>query len=131
METLAKWEKIVFGVAALVITAGSAFGFYLIQGEPVIKSLVASGHNHLLSFAYGGILFGLLLGRIGIAETKKWWLAVWMSLTYLGPVALIYAGLTGKTGFLMYTSPPLEGSFVVLWALMVYFLLFRRGGSIS
>lgn len=51
-----------------------------------------------------------------------------MSLTYLGPIALIYAGFTGKTGFLMYTSPLFEGSFVVLWALMAYFLLFRRGG---
>lgn len=71
METLAKWEKIIFGIVALVITAGGAFGFYLIQGAPVMKTLAVSGHNHLLSFAYGGILFGLLLGRVSIAETKN------------------------------------------------------------
>lgn len=66
-------EKILFGSAAAVIGAFSALGFYLIEGEPAIKSLVVTGHNHILSFAYGAILFGLLLKAVnpgGVAQNR-------------------------------------------------------------
>lgn len=126
METLAKWEKIIFGSATFIVAAGSIFGFYLVQGEPAIKSLVASGHSHVLSFAYGAILYGLLMRRLTFFERTKTALAAWMSLTYFGPIALILAGLTGNTGFLMYTSPIFEGSFVLLWMIMAYNFLLKR-----
>lgn len=111
-------EKLIFTIAIIVITVFSALGFYLIDAEPKIKTLVVSGHNHILSFAYGAILFGLLLRFTGLPETVKRWLAVWMSVTYLGPLALIWAGLSGKTDILQFTSPLFMGSFVVLWLIL-------------
>lgn len=123
MTYLQKWEKVIFGAAALVIAAVSAVGFYLIQGEPAIKQLVVTGHNHTLSFAYGAILFGLLLRHVAISERRKLVLAWWMSTTYLGPIALMVAGMLGRTDFLMFTSPVFEGSFVVLWGILFYELI--------
>ncbi|MEK7520968.1 MAG: hypothetical protein AAB560_02720 [Patescibacteria group bacterium] len=118
-------EKILFGSAAAVIGVFSALGFYLIEGEPVIKSLVITGHNHILSFAYGAILFGLLLKIVNLTEPRKIVLSVWMATTFFGPLALICAGFTGNTSFLPVTSPVFEGSFVVLW-LIIFWLLMRR-----
>lgn len=123
MTYLQKWEKVIFEAAALVIAAVSAVGFYLIQGEPAIKQLVVTGHNHTLSFAYGAILFGLLLRHVAISERRKLVLAWWMSTTYLGPIALMVAGMLGRTDFLMFTSPVFEGSFVVLWGILFYELI--------
>ena len=123
MTKLSRWEKLLYGIAILIIVVFTGLGFYLIEGEPAIESLVASGHNHILSFAYGAILFGMLLGRTAINDMSKWWLSVWMSLTYLGPLALIYAGFTGQTGHLSVTSPLFMGSFVVLWALLLLQLM--------
>ena len=125
MNQLTLSEKIIFGTAIFVIVAFSALGFYLIDAEPKIKSLVVSGHNHILSFAYGAILFGLLLGKITLPESRKVLLAVWMSLTYLGPLDLIYAGISGNTSLLSLTSPLFMGSFVALWFIMFYLLLRR------
>lgn len=123
---LQKSEKILFGIAAFIITAFSAFGFYLIQGKPKIASLAAAGHNHVLSFAYGAILFGFLLRFLMVPERRKLALAWWMSLTYLGPIALIWAGLTGNSAFLKYTSPVFEGSFAILWLILFWMLLRQK-----
>ncbi len=115
-------EKYLIIVSSLVLAIFSGFGFYLIRGQPAIKDLVVSGHNHTLSFAYGGILFALILANLNISEEMKTWLAYWMSLTFLGPIALIYAGLTGNTSILQYTDIIFQGSFVVLWILLAYFV---------
>lgn len=123
MTYLQKWEKVIFALAALVIAGVSAIGFYLIEGEPAIKQLVVTGHNHTLSFAYGAILFGLLLRHVMVSEKKKMMLSLWMSATYLGPAALMAAGVLGRTDFLMFTSPVFEGSFVLLWAILFYELV--------
>lgn len=120
-----KSEKIIFSIAVLVIVIFSAFGFYLIEGEFKIKSLAVSGHAHVLLFAYGAILFGLLMKIVDISEFKKRVLAVLMSLTYLAPIALIYAGFTGSAAILQITGPIFEGLFVILWAKMLY-LIFRQ-----
>ena len=120
-----KSEKIIFSIAVLVIVIFSAFGFYLIEGEFKVKSLAVSGHAHVLLFAYGAILFGLLMKTIDIAEFKKRILAVLMSLTYLAPIMLIYAGFTGNTAVLQVSGPIFEGLFVILWAKMLY-LIFKQ-----
>lgn len=117
---MAKSEKYLVGISALVVVVFSALGFYLIEGAPKIKSLVVSGHNHMLSFAYGALLFALILSKLAISDRAKKWLSLWMSLTFLGPLALIYAGFTGNTGILTFTSPLFMGSFVLLWLWLAY-----------
>jgi hypothetical protein len=111
-------EKILFGLSALIIVAAGALGYYLIDGEPAIKGLVSSGHNHLMSFAFGAILFGLVLNWLNVSEQKKMWMGYWMCATFLGPIALIYAGFSGQTALLKFTSPIFNGSFVILWFLL-------------
>jgi len=116
-------EKYLFVVSASVITVFSALGFYLIDAEPKIKSLVVSGHNHILSFAFGAILFGLIMMNLEIKESTKKWLSIWMSLTFLGPLGLIYAGIFGDTSMLTVTGALFEGSFVLLWLILLYFII--------
>ncbi len=126
MGKLSGSEKYLIIVSALVIVIFSALGFYLIDGAPKIKSLVAAGHNHILSFAYGALLFAWVIRRATVSEGVKKGLAVWMSLTFLGPLALIYAGFTGKTGLLDTTGVLFEGSFVVLWLIAAYLIATRK-----
>lgn len=121
-----KSEKIIFSIAVLVIVIFSAFGFYLIEGEFKIKSLAVSGHAHVLLFAYGAILFGLLMRALDISEFKKRALAIAMSLTYIAPIMLIYASFTGSTAILQISGPLFEGLFIVLWAKMLYLLLKQK-----
>lgn len=118
------YEKIIFGGAALVIFIFSSLGFYLINGEPPIKSLVISGHSHILLFAYGAILFGLLLSKVRATDSLKKILAILFTLTYLGPLDLVYAGQSGVTKLLAYSSPLFMGLFVVLW-LWLFVLLMK------
>jgi len=115
--------KYLVGISAVIIAVFSSLGFYLVRGTPVSKELVASGHNHILSFAYGAILFALLLKKLDVSNTVKWILAVWMTLSFLGPLDLIYAGFTGDRAYLSFTSPAFNGSFVVLWLAMAYFVV--------
>ena len=117
---MTKSEKYLVGISALIIALFSALGFYLIEGAPKIKSLVASGHNHMLSFAFGAVLFALVLSKLNVGGGVKKWLSIWMVLTFLGPLALIYAGFTGNTGMLQFTSPLFMGSFVLLWLWLAY-----------
>lgn len=115
-------QKYLYTVSALVLAVFSSLGFYLVRGTPPIKDLVVSGHNHMLSFAFGAILFGLVLSKTKASEKVQKWLAVWMSLTFIGPGALIYAGMVGNTGFLTTTDALFQGSFVVLWLILGYFV---------
>jgi len=113
-------QKYLFTVSSLVLAIFSSLGFYLIRGNPPIKTLVVSGHTHMLEFAFGAILFGLILNLTKVSDKAQMWLSIWMSLTFFGPGALIYGGLTGNTSFLLYTDALFQGSFVVLWVLLAY-----------
>ncbi len=123
-------EKYLFGVAAFVLAVVSGIGFYLIGAKPKIQSLVVSGHSHTLLFAFGAILFGLLMRVAGTGEGAKRWLGFWFTLTFLGPISLIYAGVTGSTALLKWTSPLFYGSFVALWLLMAW-MVANAGNSQS
>lgn len=115
-------QKYLFTVSAIVLAVFSSLGFYLIRGNPPIKDLVVSGHTHMLEFSFGAILFGLVLNLTKVSEKVQKWLAIWMSLTFLGPGALIYAGMVGNTAFLSFTDALFQGSFVVLWLILGYFV---------
>ncbi len=115
-------QKYLIIVSSLVLAIFSSLGFYLVRGNPPIKNLVVSGHAHMLEFAFGAILFALALNITKISDRTQKWLAIWMSLTFFGPGALIYAGMTGNTGFLSVTGALFEGSFVVLWLILAYFV---------
>lgn len=115
-------QKYLFTVSSIVLAIFSSLGFYLIRGTPPIKTLVVSGHTHMLEFAFGAILFGLVLGKTQVSEKVQSALAIWMSLTFFGPLALIYAGMVGNTSFLATTDALFQGSFVVLWLILAYFV---------
>lgn len=120
---LGKWEKYLFSVSAGTIALFSGLGFYLIHGTPKIKSLVASGHNHMLSFAFGAMIFGLIVHLLGLSEKQQRYLSIWMTISFLGPLFLIVAGVTGYTKFLVYTDAVFQGSFVVLWVILISYIL--------
>ncbi len=115
-------QKYLFTVSAIVLAVFSSLGFYLVRGTPPIKTLVVSGHTHMLEFAFGAVLFGLVLSQTKVSDKVQKWLAVWMSLTFIGPGALIYAGMTGNTSFLSTTDALFQGSFVVLWLILGFFV---------
>lgn len=116
-------QKYLFTVSSLVVAIFSSLGFYLIRGNPPIKALVVSGHTHMLEFAFGAILFGLVLNLTKVSEKVQTGLAVWMSLTFFGPLALIIAGMIGNTSFLSVTDALFQGSFVVLWLILGYLVV--------
>ncbi len=126
MEKITGSQKYLFVVSALTIAIFSALGFYLIDGEPKIKSLVVTGHNHILSFAYGALLFAFVLSTLSVPETRKKLLSIWMSLTFLGPLSLMYAGFTARTGLLEITGPLFEGSFVLVWLIVAFLVLSEK-----
>lgn len=126
MSSLSGSEKYLLGISSLVIAIFSGFGFYLIEAQPAIKALVVSGHSHIIEFAFGAILYAILLGKLGLGENARTWLSIWMSTTFLGPLALIYGGITGNTSMLATTSILFEGSFVLLWLIAAYSVFTSR-----
>lgn len=129
MKKIKFWQKLVFVVSAGVIALLSLLGFYLFKvkiPEPY-GHLVKAGHSHGLCFAFAAIFYALLLEKISLSPKVKKYLSYWVVVTFLGPLGLILAGLTYQMGFLTFTSLVGEGSFVLVWLVMVWLLLTRVG----
>lgn len=122
MDKLSGYEKYLYLVSSLMIVLSGALGFVLIYTKPQIESLMASGHSHLIGFAMAAILFGYLLRFISLSTGEKWIMAVWTSLTFVGPLTLIYAGYSGTTSMLKMSGIIFEGSFVLMWLVMIFAL---------
>lgn len=121
------WEKLIFVASAGVIVLLALLGFYLAKAEvpEPYGHLVSAGHSHGLCFAFAAIFYGLLLKKIKVSLELKKGLSLWVLVTFLGPFGLLFAGLSHQMKFLTITSIVGEGSFVVLW-LILLFLLFKK-----
>lgn len=119
------WKKTTYLAAGLMIVLMALVGFYLTEADLSVSAehLVKAGHGHGMGFALATLLYLFLLDKLSLSQKTKNLLSGWNILTFLGPLGLVLAGLTGEKSFLPYTSILGEGSFLLLWVLLVFFFL--------
>lgn len=127
MKKVFPWQKLIFVFSTSVIVLLSLLGFYLVKvkiPEPY-GHLVKAGHSHGLCFAFAAIFYALLLERVKLFQKTKKYLSFWVLLTFLGPLGLVLAGLSRQMNFLTLTSIVGDGSFTLLWLILLFLFLTR------
>lgn len=125
MEKTDSWEKLIFAASAGIIVFLSLLGIYLVKVEipEPYGHLVKAGHSHGLCFAFAAIFYTLLLEKVKISLKFKKYLSYWVLITFLGPLGLLFAGLTRRMNFVTITGIVGDGSFVLLWLVLFFILL--------